>query len=181
MILLSLAFPSGTWSAWEGPQRLQRGGGLRARAERSQGLQIQGSRLLSPLFVLLSKRKYFEHFMGTWGGEEGPERGFIQKKQPPRRILPRKHKGGGQEGSPLSVARDGSLRGHHSPERRQRAVRGEGTSWPTGSSLDTEQRQPPSLAIKASFPVTAASSPGVTPETPSSPLTPTGASSFSPW
>ena len=62
--------------------------------------------------------------MGTWGGEEGPERGFIQKKQPPRRILPRKPKGGGQEGSPLSVARDGSLRGHHSPERRQRAVRG---------------------------------------------------------
>lgn len=24
-----------------------------------------------PLFALLSKRKYFEHFMGTWGGEEG--------------------------------------------------------------------------------------------------------------
>lgn len=75
-------------------------------AEQSQGLQIQASRLPSPLFALLSKRKYFEHFMGTWGGEEGSGRGFIQEKQPPRRILPRKPKGGGQEGSPLSMAKE---------------------------------------------------------------------------
>ena len=181
MILLSLAFPSGKWSIWEGPQRLQHGGGLRAQAERSQGLHIQGSRLLSPLFVLLSKRKYFEHFMGTWGGEEGSERGFIQKKQPPRRILPRKPKGGGQEGSPLSVARDGSLRGHQSPERRQRSARGEGTLWPAGSSRDNEQWQPPSLATRLPFLQLLPLPPGVTPEAPSSPPTPTGTSSFSPW
>lgn len=69
--------------------------------------------------------------MGTWGGEEGSERGFIQKKQPPRRILPRKPKGGGQEGSPLSVARDGSLRGHQSLERTEGRARGRDSlaSW----------------------------------------------------
>lgn len=121
-LLLSLACPSAKWSAREGPQKLQREGGLRASAEQGQGLQIQASRLSLPLFALLSKRKYFEHFMGTWGGEEGSGRGFIQEKQLPRRVLPRKPKGGGQEDSPPSLAEDGNLRGHRSLERSQSAV-----------------------------------------------------------
>ena len=106
--------------------------------------------------------------MGTWGREEGSERGFVQKKHAPRRTLPRKPKGG-QEGSPLSMAKDGSLRGHQSPERRQRAVHGEGTPWPAGSSRDNEPWQPLSKAVKASFPAAAASAPRGHPKTPPAP------------
>lgn len=171
-LLLSLAFPSSKWSTWEGPQRLQREGRLRASVEQGQGLKIQASRLPLPLFALLSKRKYFEHFMRTWGGEEGSGRGFIQKKQPLWRILPRKPKGGGQEGSPLCLAKDGSLKGHRSQERRQSTVCawGKGPRHPLGppqimsqDSLFPSPSKPPSLPLL--WPM----NPGPTPGPPSSP------------
>lgn len=125
-----------------------------------------------PLFALLSKRKYFEHFMGTWGEEEGSGRGFIQEKQPPRRILPRKPKGGGQEGSPLSLAKDGSLRGHRSQERRQRTVCawGKGPCCPLGPPRIMSQDSPLPQSLRASFSAAAAGfAPRAHLRTPSSP------------
>lgn len=146
---------------------------LASLAEQSQGLQTQASRLPSPLFALLSKRKYFEHFMGTWGGEEGSGRGSIQEKQPPRRLLPRKPKGGGQEGSPLS-GQGWSLRRHGSQEGSQGAVHGRRDPLTRGVSPHNEPGKPLSPSVQASFPAVAAaaSAPGATPE-PAHPFTPT--------
>lgn len=146
-------------------------------AEQSQGLQIQASRLPSPLFALLSKRKYFEHFMGTWGGEEGSGRGFIQEKQPPRRILPRKPKGGGQEGSPLSMAKE-EPEGHRSQEGSRSIVHGGRDRSAMRSHQITSRGSPFPQPTKASFPAAvAASAAGAAPEPPAHPFTPTEANS----
>lgn len=84
--------------------------------------------------------------MGTWGGEEGSGRGFIQEKQPPRRLLPRKPKGGGQEGSPLS-GQGRSLRRHGSQEGSQGAVYGRRDPLTSGASPHNEPGKPLSPSV----------------------------------